>query len=210
VGEDRLTEPVRAQLGRLAAQLHGLQQQLDLFLARRSEAVADQASQHVAAIVAAAEESAAEIRASAERDAAAVRERYLADVQAEVERISVEAQADAGRIRTEAHAEAARLREQAVTQATAEIEGFVARLGADLQASARAAVAGIARGTPRAAAPVNESPRTSPGEVRALAHQKQIADEVEEAVDELQAAAAALEESLRHLRATGTEEKPAS
>jgi hypothetical protein len=202
--ESRPGEPVRAQLDRLAEQIRGLQQQLDAFVARRSEGVSETASQQVAAIVAAAEESAAQIRASAEEDAAAVRDRLLAEVQSEVERIRAEAQADAGRIRTEAHAEAARVREQAIAEASAEIEAVCARLSDDLQSAARAAIAGIAGG-PRVTLtsspePPSVQPEPAPGP------DKRIADEVEEAVDELQTAAAVLEQSLRHLRAIGGDE----
>jgi vacuolar-type H+-ATPase subunit E/Vma4 len=211
--EPRSDEQVRAQLDRLAEQIHGLQEQLDAFIARRSEAVSETASQQVAAIVAAAEESAAEIRSSAEKDAAAARDRLLADVQAEVERIRAEAQADAGRIRTEAHAEAARVREQAITEASAEIQAVCARLSEELQTAARTAIAGIAGGarvtfaTPAEPAPKNSEPPPGGGEPAPMPEQR-IAGEVEEAVDELQTAAAVLEQSLRHLRAIGGEEPP--
>lgn len=216
--EDRIPGPVTAQLSRLAAQLQGLQQQLDAFLARRGWGVAEQASQHVGAIVAAAEESAAEITASAKNDASALRERLLADVQAEVKRIRSDAQADARRIRTEAHVEAARLRERTIARATAEIDAFVARLAGDIQAAARASIAGIGDRPPAAAAapapgPASPPPSTAPAipqappevspQAQAPSHEKPVADDVEEALDELQLAAAALEESLHHLRAGG-------
>jgi F0F1-type ATP synthase membrane subunit b/b' len=199
--EPRPGEPVRAQLDRLADQIRGLQEQLDEFIAQRSESASEQVSQQVAAIVAAAEESAADIRTSAERDATTLRERLLADVQAEVERIRSEAQADAGRIRTEAHAEAARVREQAITEASAEIQAVCARLADELQNAARNAIAGIAGGprvtfsTPSEVAPSEDKPPA--------ASEQRLADEVEEAVDELQSAAAVLEQSLRHLRTIG-------
>lgn len=203
-GEDRSGEPVGAQLGRLAAQLQGLQEQLEAFTARRSQAVAEQASRHVAAIVAAAEEAAAEIRGNAEHDAAALRDRLLADVQAEVERIRADAQADAARIRTEAHAEVARMREPAIAQATAEIDAFVARLAGDLQVTARAAIARATGST----APGGPSAAGAQPTAQAPADEHHIAEEVAEAVDELQDAASALEESLRHLRAIGDEKPP--
>lgn len=217
---DLMPGPVTAQLGRLAAQLQGLQQQLDAFIAGRGRNVAEQASQHVATIVAAAEESAAEIRARAEKDASAMRERLLADVQAEVERIRSEAQADAGRIRTEAHAQAARLRERTIARATAEIDAFVARLAEDIQAAARATIAGIGYppsdtaatapdavpAAPSTAPAAPQAPPEAPAYAAASSHDKPIADEVEEALDDLQLAAVALEESLRHLRAG--EEQP--
>lgn len=209
----RSGEPVKEQLDRLAEQIRGLQQQLHALLARRGEAASETASQQVAAIVAAAEQSAAEIRASAEKDSAKVRERLLAEVQAEVERIRTEAQADAGRIRTEAHAEAARIREQAITEGSAEIQAVCSRLAEELQTAARTAIAGIAAG-PRVSfsssaepvKPAAEAPR-SRGDA-ATETDPRIVDEVEEAVDELQNAAAVLEQSLRHLRAIGSD--PAS
>jgi hypothetical protein len=205
--ESRPGEPVRAQLDRLGEQIRGLQQQLDDFIARRSEAVSETASQQVAAIVAAAEESAAQIRASAETDAAGVRERLLADVQAEVERIRAEAQADAGRIRTEAHAEAARVREQAITEASAEIQAVCARLAEELQTSARNAIAGIPGGQRLT---VSTPAEPSPGHEEAAPETEQrVANEVEGAVDELQTAAAVLEQSLKHLRAIGGDEPAA-
>lgn len=205
--EPRPGEPVRAQLDRLAEQIRGLQKQLDDFIARRSEAVSETASQQVAAIVAAAEESAAQIRASAETDAAGVRERLLADVQAEVERIRAEAQADAGRIRTEAHAEAARVREQAITEASAEIQTVCARLAEELQTSARNAIAGIPGGQ-RVTVAMGAEPAPNPEESAPETEQRMV-NEVEDAVDELQTAAAVLEQSLKHLRAIGGDEPAA-
>jgi hypothetical protein len=206
--EARTGEPVKAQLDRLAEQIRGLQEQLDAFIARRSEAVSETASQQVAAIVAAAEESAAAIRNSADKDAAAIRDRLLAEVQAEVESIRTEAQADAGRIRTEAHAEAARVREQAITEASAEIQAVCAQLAEELQAAARSAIAGIAGGSrvTLRSPPPSKSPQVN--EQAASESDNRIADEVEDAVDELQTAAAVLEQSLRHLRTIGGEQQP--
>src|SRR5581483_4938671 len=101
-------EGVRDQLERLASQIRGLQDQVEVFVSRRNDVVADQASQRVAAIVHAAEESAAEISADAQREAIEFRGRLVSEAQAEAERIRVQAQADASKIRTEAHAAAAR------------------------------------------------------------------------------------------------------
>ena len=202
--EGRLAEPVKVQLDRLATQIHGLQEQLDAFIARRNEAVAERASHHVASIVAAAERSAAQITAGAETDAAATRERLLADVQAEADGIRSEAQAGAARIRTEAHSQAARARDQAIREASEEIQVVCARLSEELQAGAQAAIAEIAGGT-GAAAPA-EAPVQAEAEAPAPA--RQITDEVQDAVQELQNAATLLEQSLRDLRAIGDEQEP--
>jgi F0F1-type ATP synthase membrane subunit b/b' len=205
--EAGLAEPVVVVLDRLATQMHGLQEQLDAFIARRNEAVAERASQHVASIVAAAEKSAAEIRAGAETDAVTVRERLLDEARAEVERIRSEAEADAARIRSEAHAHAARAREKAIAQAGAEIQAACARLSEDLQARARAALARIAGGA--RVEPPGAPAAPARGEATGLAPGKLMTSEVYDAVQELQNAASVLEQSLRNLRATGHEQQPA-
>jgi cell division septum initiation protein DivIVA len=169
-------------LGRLATQIDGLQHQLAAFIARRDEAVAERASQHVASIVGAAERSAAQITAGAEEDAARIRERLLADVQAEAEAIRSEARADAARIRSDARVQAARAREEAVIEASAEIQMVCARLSEELQAGARQSIAVV--DSPPAAA-------------------KRITNEVDEAVVELRGAAALLEQSLHNVRTIG-------
>jgi F0F1-type ATP synthase membrane subunit b/b' len=216
--EATLAEPVVVVLERLAAQMHGLQEQLDAFIARRNAAVAERASQHVASIVAAAEKSAAEIRAGAEKDALTVRKRLLDEVHAEVERIRseaeanatrirAEAEADATRIRSEAHSHAARARQQAIAQASEEIQAVCVRLSEDLQARAGAALARIAGGG--RAAPPGAPGATAQGEAAGVAPRKPITNEVYDAVQELQNAASVLEQSLRDLRAAGHEQQPA-
>jgi hypothetical protein len=217
--DGEVSATVRTQLDRLTTQIHGLQAQLDAFIANRNEAVAERASQHVASIVAAAEQAAAEIRVGAERDAAAIRERLLTEVQAEVQRIRSDAELDAARVRTEAHAHAARVRETAITEASTEIQAVCAELAERLQATARGAIAGMARG-----APVGEDRIPAPAAVSARADEPQpatsdvasptaegerLTNDVEDAVNDLQSAAAALEHSLRHLRAIGEEEQRA-
>ncbi len=214
--DDEASASVRVQLDRLTTQIHGLQSQLDAVIARRNEAVAERASQHVAAIVAAAEQAAAEIKTRAERDAAAIRERLLTEVQAEVQRIRSDAELDAARVRTEAHAHAARVREGAITEASTEIQAVCTELAERLQAAARVAIAGIARGVPggndptptppMGLAPVGESQPVTKDVAPHTADDKRLTNEVEDAVNDLQSAAAALEHSLRHLRAIGEEE----
>jgi cell division septum initiation protein DivIVA len=208
---ERPPEPIKGQLDRLATQIHGLQQQLDAFIARRNEAVAERASQHVASIVAAAEKAASEIRAGAEKDAVAIRERAMAEVQAEVQRIRSEAQADAARIRTDAHAQAARARKKAIVEASAEIQTVCARVSEELQTAATRAIAGIVPGTTTASPARKLEPTATPepsAQVAAAAPAKRITDEVAEAVDELQSAALVLEQSLQGLRTIGDEQRP--
>ncbi len=213
---------VRARLDHLTGQIQGLQAQLDAFIARRNEAVAERASQHVGAIIGAAEQAAAEIKAGAEHDAGAIRERLLAEVQADVQRIRSEAELDAARIRTEAHALAARVREKAITEASTEIEAVCTELAERLQAAARVAIAGIPRGgavtddpslAPTMGPAPGHEPQPAEGDIASPAapttDDKRLANEVENAVDDLQSAAAALEHSLRHLRAIGEEEQRA-
>lgn len=215
--EQVLAGPVKTQLDGLAAQLQALQDQIDAFIAGRNEAVAERASHHVAAIVAAAEKSAADIRAGAEKDSAAHRERLLAEVEAEVERIRAEALADAARIRTEADAHAARAKEKAILEARAEIQAMCGRLSEDLQAGASTAIArmtdaGITTPTePGGARPPETSgpPPQAATAVPAGASAMQIANEVEDAVDELQTAAVELEQSLRSLRPIGEDQQRA-
>jgi archaellum component FlaC len=208
---DHQREAIREQLERLTSQIHALQAQLDAFIARHNEPVAERASQQVASIVAAAEQSAAEIKASAERDAGAIRERLIAEAQAEVERIRSEAYADAVRIRTEAHAEAARAREKVIVGASAEIHAVCERLADQLQAAARTAISQIAvrpaEGAPAPIAGATPAPEAEFGAEEPPGRSRTITEEVEEAVDELQTAAAVLEQSLRHLRAVGDKEQ---
>jgi hypothetical protein len=204
---DPLWEPINAQLERVTTEIHGLQHQLDALIARRNQTVADRASHHVAAIVAAAERSAAAIRAAAEKDAASIRERLLADVQANVERIRSEAQSDAARIRREAHARAAQARQRAINEVSTEVEAVCARLSAELQARGRAAIAAIA-GSSRMTAPratvqhaiAKPSPRAA---ADAPIPTRRITDEMQGAVQELQNATSALEQSLRNRRVAG-------
>lgn len=177
--EEGLAEPVKSVLDRLATQVHGLQQQLDAFIVRRNEAVAERASHHVAAIVGAAERSAAGMRAAAEAEVAATRENLMADVRAEIERIRAEAETDAAQIRSEALAHALGAREKALMDASGEIQALCGRLSDELQASAGPAVAS-----------------EIPAHVPPFPPVKCIA-EVQEAVDGLQTATAMLEHSLR-------------
>jgi archaellum component FlaC len=197
---DRAPEGVREQLERLAGQIHGLQEQVEEFVARRSDAIADQASQRVAAIVQAAEESAREIAAEAHREGAELRERLRSEAQADADRIRVEAQADASKIRTEAHAAAAALREQTLAEVRSEVERITEQLAEQLRSSARAAIDEIAGG-PAPPAPPAEA--MSESEPPAEEHFEPAEVDVEEAVDELQSAAAVLEQSLRHLQEIG-------
>jgi Rad3-related DNA helicase len=198
---DPVPEGVKEQLERLAGQIHGLEQQVEEFVARRTDAVADQASQRVAAIVQAAEESAAEISAEAHKEGAELRERLRSEAQAEADRIRIEAQAEASKIRTEAHAAAARLREETLAEVRAEVERITERLADELRASARTAIDAIAGGPEPLAMP--EAPPPPPPAPPPIAPEEAGSSEVEEAVDELQSAAAVLEESLRHLQQIG-------
>lgn len=213
-----LSEPIKAQLDRVSAQIDGLQQRLDAFIARRNEAIADRASERVASIVAAAEKSAAKIKAGAESHAAGLREQVLADVRTEVEMIRSRAHADAARIRAEAHAEAARARDKAISEASAEIQEVCSRLSDELKRGASAALARITgRGRPPTSAapatqvavsacdPLRQSAVELSGRVRA----KEIAHEVKGAVAELQNAATVLEHSLRNFDGGADEPQPA-
>jgi archaellum component FlaC len=194
-------EGIKDQLERLAGQIRGLEQQVEEFVARRTDAVAGQASQRVAAIVQAAEESAAEISAEAHKEGAELRERLRSEAQAEADRIRVEAQAEASKIRTEAHAAAARLREETLSEVRSEVERITERLADELRTSARAAIDAIA-GSPEAVAAPEAAPE--PLEPPVMETEEEAGSvEVEEAVDELQSAAAVLEESLRHLQEIG-------
>jgi archaellum component FlaC len=207
-------EGVRDQLERLATQIRGLQEQVEDLAARRSDAVAEQASQRVGAIVQAAEQSAAEISAEAHREAAELRERLRAESQAEADRIRVEAQADASEIRTEAHAAAARLREQTLAEMRGEIERITEELAERLRSAAREAIDRVAGSPafPEEPAPEPHQPLAQeefgPAEITAtvdpeLEEGAGVDADVEDAVDELQSAAAVLEQSLRHLQEIG-------
>lgn len=90
--EQPVSEGVKTQLDRLSAQIDGLQQRLDAFMARRNETIADRASERVASIVAAAEKSAAEIKAAAESDAADLRKQASAEIHEVCYRLSGELQ----------------------------------------------------------------------------------------------------------------------
>jgi F0F1-type ATP synthase membrane subunit b/b' len=200
-------EGVKDQLERLAGQIRGLEHQVEEFVARRTDAVADQASQRVAAIVQAAEESAAEISAEAHKEGAELRERLRSEAQAEADRIRIEAQAEASKIRTEAHAAAARLREETLAEVRSQVERITERLADELRTSARTAIDAIA-GSPGSvavpeAAPEPEVPAMPAEEPSSPEVDEAGSTEVEEAVDELQSAAAVLEESLRHLQQIG-------
>ena len=196
---EREPEGVRDQLERLAGQIDGLQQQVEEFVARRKDVVAEQASHRVGAIVQAAERSAAEISAEAHRDAAELRERLRAEAQAEADRIRIEAQAEANKIRREAHAAAASLREQTLTGVRGEIERITEQLADELRTSARAAIDGVAR-VPVPPPPAETMAESEPPQATT---EEPVDADVEEAVDELQSAAAVLEESLRHLQEIG-------
>jgi cell division septum initiation protein DivIVA len=190
-------EGVRDQLERLATQIRGLQHQVEELAARRSDAVAAEASERVAAIVQAAEESAAEITAHAHQEASDLRERLRAEAQAEADRIRIDAQAEASKIRTEAHAAASLLREETLAEVRLEVDRICARLADELLTSARQAIDRIVGS---AASPRRE-PATEPS---AHPEPEEPADvDVEVAVDELQSAAAVLEQSLRHLQEIG-------
>jgi archaellum component FlaC len=197
---DQAPSGVRDQLDRLAGQIRGLQQQVEELVARRSDVVAEQASQRVAAIVQAAEESAAEISAQAHAEAAELRERLRAEAQADADRIRVEAQADASKIRTEAHAAAARLREETLAEVREAVERITAELAEELRTSARAAIDEVA-GSESSAGPIE--PAAEPEPAVAIETAEVAPTDVEGAVDELQSAAAVLEESLRHLQEIG-------
>ncbi len=195
----RSPDDVKDQLARLGTQIRGLQQQVEGLVAKRSDVVAEQASERVAAIVHAAEQSAAEITVQAHAEAAELRDRLMAEVHEEADRVRVEAQADAAKIRTDAHADAARLREDTLIQLGQEVE----RIVAELQNHARQAIIDVTGGPlPSALAETEPAPPPTHDPVSEPAPD---ADEiqVEEAVDELQAAAAVLEESLRHLHEIG-------
>jgi F0F1-type ATP synthase membrane subunit b/b' len=193
---------VRDQLDRLAGQLRGLQQQVDDFVAHRSDIVAEQAGQRVAAIVQAAERSEAEIAAQAHKESAELRERLRAEAQAEADRIRVEAQAGAAKIRTDAHADAARLREETLDGLRRDVDHICAQLAEDLHSSARKVIDAVAGG-PAAPAPAELAPE--PEVPQAESGQRHPDADVEEAVDELQSATAVLEQSLRHLHEIGEE-----
>jgi hypothetical protein len=100
------------------------------------------------------------------------------------------------------------VREQAITEASAEIQAVCAQLAEELQAAARSAIAGIAGGPRVTLSSPPPSKSTPVNEQAAAESDKRIADEVEDAVDELQTAAAVLEQSLRHLRTIGGEQQP--
>jgi hypothetical protein len=206
---------VKVQLDRISAQIDGLQQRVDVFIARRNEAIAERASQRVASIVAAAERSAAEIKARAENDAAGIRERLLADVEAEVEVVRSTAHADAARICAEAHAQVERARNKAVTEARAEIQEVCSKLSDELRRGARTAIARIrgraqaplsAAPTPRVAVSTSDPLRQPAVEVGGRGQAQQISREVAAAVGELECAATVLERSLRDSRGGGTDE----
>ena len=192
-------EGVRDQLERLAGQIRGLQQQVEGLVARRNDAMTDHATQRVTTILQAAEDSAAEIAAEANNEAAQVLERARDEALSDADRIMVQAQADAGKIRADAHAAAALLRQQVLDEITAEVERTCAQLADDLQTAARAAVERVASTAAEAAPPEAplepEAPTVDPDEAAGA--------DVEEAVDELQSAAAVLEQSLRHLHEIG-------
>lgn len=199
-GAENAPEAVRDQLERLAGQIRGLQQQVEELVARRSDAVAEQASQRVAAIVQAAEESAAEIAAQAHAEAAELRERLRAEAQADADRMRIEAQADASKIRTEAHAAAARLREETLAEVRGAVERITDQLAEELRTSARAAIDEVAGSE---ASVISSEPAAEPESASELEPEEIAPANVEEAVDELQSAAAVLEESLRHLQEIG-------
>jgi archaellum component FlaC len=199
-GSEHAPAAVRDQLDRLGGQIRGLQQQVEELAARRSDAVAEQASQRVAAIVQAAEESAAEISTQAHVEAAELRERLRSEAQADADRIRVEAQADASKIRTEAHAAAARLREETLAEVREAVERITERLSEELRTSARAAIDEVA-GSESSAAHIE--PAGEPEPTVAIEPEEVAPADVEGAVDELQSAAAVLEESLRHLQEIG-------
>ena len=198
-GPENPPHDVRDQLERLATQIRGLQQEVEGLVARRNEAVAEQASQRVGAIVQAAERSAAEISAQAHAEAAELKERLRADAQADADRTRVEAQADASKIRTEAHAAAARLREETLAQVRHEVQRITEQLAEELQTSARIALDEVA-GSLEAPPPVEAVAEPEPP---AIETEEVAPADVEEAVDELQSAATVLEESLRHLQEIG-------
>jgi cell division septum initiation protein DivIVA len=193
--ESRAPESVKDQLARLATQIRGLQQQVQELVARRSDAIAEQASERVAAIVQAAEESAAEITGQAHKESAELRERLCGEAQDEADRIRVDAQADAAKIRTAAHADAARLRDDALTELSREVDRICVELSHQLQTSARAAIEQVVRG------PIGST--SIEPEAGATPEPDEAHTEVEAAVDELQSAAAVLEQSLRHLHEIG-------
>jgi hypothetical protein len=186
VSEQRLLEPAIAELEQLTDQARGLLQQLGALVTRRNEAIAERASRHVAAIVEAAEKSAADIRAGAGEDAAAIREKLAADANAEVRRIRADAETDAVRIRAEAHGDAVLVRERALVDASSEIESVCRRLTAELRTRA-----GAAKAVP--SAPVTHT-----------------ADDVQDAVNELEGAAAILEQLLLNARASGDQPEGAN
>ncbi len=192
-------EGVRDQLERLASQIRGLQGQVEELVARRSDVVAEQASQRVAAIVQAAEASAAEITNEAHQEAAEMRERLIAEARADADRLRVEAQADASRIHTEAHAAAALLREQTLAEIRREVDRISEQLAEQLRVSAAQAIDAVSGGSP-VAPPFDATPESEPS---ILESDEAINADVEEAVDELQSAAAVLEQSLRHLQELG-------
>jgi hypothetical protein len=187
------------QLEQLTTQVRELQHQVEQLTTRRSEVLAIQAGERVAAIVQAAEESAAGIAAHAHEEGAALREQLRAEAQAEADRIRGEAQADATRIRAEAYADASRTREQLLIQLRTEVEHACARLAEDLSAAARGAIDAIAGG-----APVSDFQQAEPqAEAAPEEAPESPVPDVEEAVDEFQSAASMLEQSLRHLHDIG-------
>lgn len=197
---ERPPEAVRDQLERLTAQILGLQQQVEQFVVRGSDAVSEQVNERVAGIVEAAKRSAAEITAKAQREAATLREHHHAQALAEANRIRVEAQVEAAKTRTEAHADAVRLREEALAEIRGAVDRLCARLLEDIQACANEVLDAVARRSPAPPSPAGADPVPDERESKL---EEQMTPGVEEAVDELQSAAAVLEHSLQHLHEIG-------